>query len=70
MLKWLKLHGTNKQWKKINMEERALEVYRWILYRVNGLSKEEIKKLTFDHDWMEIESIREIIEDGKNFDEV
>lgn len=52
------------------MEERALEVYRWILYRVNGLSKEEIKKLTFDHDWMEIESIREIIEDGKNFDEV
>jgi len=52
------------------MEERALEVYKWILYRVNGLSNEEIESLTFEQDWMEIESIREIIEDNKKFDEV
>lgn len=52
------------------MEERALEVYKWILYRVNGMPKNEIKELDFNNDWMEIEPIREIIEDGKKFDEV
>lgn len=52
------------------MEDRAFEVYKWILYRVNGMSKDEINEIGIDDDWSEVEAIRQIIEDGKKYNEV
>lgn len=52
------------------MEDRAFEVYKWILYRVNGYSKDEIKNIDPANEWSEIEQIRHIIEDGRKYDEV
>ena len=52
------------------MEERAFEVYKWILYNVNGWSKKEIEEIDINDDWSEVEAIRQIIEDGEKFDEV
>jgi len=52
------------------MEERAFEVYKWILYNVNGWSRDEIDKMTIDDDWSEVEAIRRIIEDGEKYNRV
>ena len=39
------------------MEDRPFEVYKWILYRVNGMSKDEINEIGIDDDWSEVEAI-------------
>lgn len=52
------------------MEERAIEVYKWILYNINGYSKEELDSMCFSDDDYEICQLLDIIELGKKYDEV
>ena len=51
------------------MFERALEVYKWILYNINGYSEEEIENLDLEGEY-DLSRIVEIIEYGRKYNEV
>ena len=51
------------------MEERAKEVFKWILFNINGYPKEEIEELDIENDYM-FGQLLDILEFGKKYDEV
>ena len=50
------------------MEEKALEVYKWILHSINGWSREDIDSYDFSRDYT-VDQICEILE-GKKYYQV
>lgn len=51
------------------MRERAIEIYKWVLYNVNGFTEEEINEIDYDSEYV-IDQLLEILEDGKKYNEV
>lgn len=47
-------------------EEKAIEVYKWILFNVNGFTRQEIEELDFNNEYC-VWQIEKLI-NGEKFD--